>query len=155
MRRNTRALFLATIALSAFLLFTLELVAGRLVLPVFGGTPGVWATTLCFFTAVLFLAYGYAHLVAKHLDARRGGVLQLAVAVVAIGGMLLAPSDVAMLRNPGLAEALNVLLAQLVIAGPAAFCWPPRRRCSRPGTRGGAGTRGGCTPSRTEQASSG
>jgi hypothetical protein len=58
----------AAIGLSAFLLFTLELLAGRLVLPVFGGTPGVWATTLSFFTAVLFFGYVYAHTVAGRLD---------------------------------------------------------------------------------------
>ncbi len=121
MQRNIRALFVSAIALSAFLLFTLELVAGRLVLPVFGGAPGVWATTLCFFTTVLFLAYGYAHLVATRLRPGRGGALHLTVAVFAIVGLVLAPAHVASLRNPVLPEALNVLLAQLVIAGPAAF----------------------------------
>ena len=46
-----RPLFVTSISISAFLLFTLELLAGRLVLPVFGGTPAVWTTALCFFTA--------------------------------------------------------------------------------------------------------
>ena len=47
--------FAAAIGLSAFLLFSIQLRAGRLVLPVFGGAPAVWATALCFFTALLFL----------------------------------------------------------------------------------------------------
>ena len=109
------------IALSAFLLFTLELLAGRLVLPVFGGGPGVWATTLCFFTAVLFFGYLYAHVVTTRLDPRRGGILHLVVAVIAVGATFLAPSDIGALRFPGVPEALAVLRAQALIAGPAAF----------------------------------
>ena len=114
-------LFPATIGLSAFYLFTLELVSGQLVLPVFGGTPGVWATALCFFTAILFLGYLYAHIVATRLDPARGGFLQLILAAVAIVGLILAPRDIASLRRPGVPEALNVLFALLVIAGPTAF----------------------------------
>jgi hypothetical protein len=114
-------LFPAAIGLSAFLLFTLELVAGQLVLPVFGGTPGVWATALCFFTAVLFLGYLYAHLVATRLDPVKGGTLHLLVAVGALVSLILAPPDNSSLRRPGVPEALNVLVALLVIAGPAAF----------------------------------
>ena len=38
--------FAAPIGLSAFLLFTVEPLVGRLALPIFGGTPAVWATTI-------------------------------------------------------------------------------------------------------------
>jgi SAM-dependent methyltransferase len=116
-----RGLFIVLIALSAFLLFTLELLAGRLVLPVFGGTPGVWATTLCFFTAVLFVGYLYAHIVATRLDPRRGATLHLVVATVAVGATFFAPSDIGSLRLPGVPEALVVLRVLALIAGPAAF----------------------------------
>ena len=112
---------IAAITLSAFLLFTLELLAGRLVLPVFGGTPGVWATTLSFFAAVLFLGYVYAHLVATRLSPRTGGRLHLGVAIVALAALVLAPTHFAALRQPGLAEPVNVLLAQALVVGPPAF----------------------------------
>ena len=49
------------IGLSAFLLFSVQPLIGRLVLPVFGGTPAVWATVLFFFQAVLLLGYLYGH----------------------------------------------------------------------------------------------
>ena len=114
-------LSIAAIALSAFLLFTIELLAGRLVLPVFGGTPGVWATTLAFFTAVLFLGYVYAHLVATRLSPRTGGWLHLGVAVAALLALLVSPGQVGSLRNPGLAEPINVLLAQAALVGGPAF----------------------------------
>ena len=52
--------YVAAVALSGVLLFSLELLSGRLVLPVFGGSPGVWTTTLCFFTAILLVGYLYA-----------------------------------------------------------------------------------------------
>lgn len=114
-------LSIGAIALSAFLLFTIELVAGRLVLPVFGGTPGVWATTLSFFTAILFLGYLYAHLVATRLSTRTGGLLHLGVAIAALLALVVSPGPVASLRNPGLAEPINVLLAQARLVGAPAF----------------------------------
>jgi SAM-dependent methyltransferase len=118
---GTRGLSIAAISLSAFLLFSIELLAGRLVLPVFGGTPGVWATTLSFFTAVLFLGYVYAHLVATRLSPRTGGWLHLGVALLALATLAVAPAHVATLRHPGMAEPLNVLLAQALLVGGPAF----------------------------------
>lgn len=116
-----RTLFVGAIGLSAFLLFTLELLAGRLVLPVFGGAPGVWTTTLCFFTAVLFAGYLYAHILVTRLGPRVGGIVHLVVAGAAIASMALAPTAVASLRDAALPEAVNVLLALAVIAGGPAF----------------------------------
>jgi SAM-dependent methyltransferase len=120
-RTTARLPYLAAIGLSAFLLFSLELWAGRKVLPVYGGTAGVWATTLCFFTGILFVGYLYAHLVAPRLGAERGGLVQLGLAVLAAALTALAPSDVASLRIDGAPDALNVLLAVAVIGGPAGF----------------------------------
>lgn len=112
---------MAAIALSAFLLFTLELLAGRLVLPVFGGSAGVWTTALALFTGLLFCGYLYAHLVATRLAPRTGRLVHLTLAGVVLVATLLAPTDIASLRLPGTPEALNVLLALLLVAGPSAF----------------------------------
>jgi SAM-dependent methyltransferase/uncharacterized membrane protein len=118
---RARPLFIASIALSAFLLFSLELLAGRLVLPIFGGSPAVWTTALCFFTGVLFAGYLYAHLVVTRLGQRLGGVVHLGLALVVVLATLAAPVDLGTLRNPQLPEALNVLLALGLISGPAIF----------------------------------
>ena len=48
--------------LSAFLLFQVQPVISKFILPWFGGSPGVWATCMLFFQCVLFLGYAYAHL---------------------------------------------------------------------------------------------
>ena len=61
--------FALPIGLSAFLLFSVEPLVGRLVLPVFGGTPAVWATVLFFFQAVLLAGYLYGHLSVTRLGA--------------------------------------------------------------------------------------
>ena len=109
------------IAVAAFGLFAVELLAARLLLPVFGGAAAVWTTSLCFFTAVLFLGYLYAHLVATRLSMRTGGFVHAGLAVLAIGFTFAAPTEVGTLRRPDLMPALNVLLSLTVLVGPAAF----------------------------------
>ena len=118
---TVEALFPAAIGLSAFLLLTLELLSGQLVLPVFGGTPGVWATTLCFFTAILFTGYLYAHVLVTRLGPIRAGKVHMVVAFIAVIALVIAPRDVVSVRWANIPEALNVLVALLVIAGPPAF----------------------------------
>jgi hypothetical protein len=50
-----------TIFLSAFLIFQIQLIFGKLLLPWFGGSSSVWATSMLFFTGMLFLGYLYAY----------------------------------------------------------------------------------------------
>jgi hypothetical protein len=63
-------LFAATLFLSAALLFAVQPMLSKMVLPQLGGTPSVWNACLCFFQAALLLGYLYAHLSAKCLEAR-------------------------------------------------------------------------------------
>src|SRR5260370_1625277 len=53
--------FLLTIFLSAFLLFQVQPMMGRFVLPWFGGGPTVWTTCMLFFQVLLVAGYAYAH----------------------------------------------------------------------------------------------
>lgn len=57
----SRALFAVVIFLGAFLLFSVQLLLGKYILPWFGGTAGVWTTCLFFFQTTLLAGYGYAH----------------------------------------------------------------------------------------------
>src|SRR5215467_14266122 len=52
-----------TIFLSAFLLFQIQLIFGKLLLPWFGGSSSVWATSMLFFTGMLFCGYLYAYVI--------------------------------------------------------------------------------------------
>ncbi|CAN5513141.1 fused MFS/spermidine synthase [soil metagenome] len=82
-----RALYTATLFVSSFLLFLVQPLAGRIILPAFGGAPAVWSATLVFFQAVLLLGYGYAHLSISKLGTKRQPIFHLvflAVAVVAL-----------------------------------------------------------------------
>jgi hypothetical protein len=56
-----RLVFGLAIFISAFLLFQVQLLLGKFLLPWFGGTSGVWATCLLFFQVLLLGGYFYAH----------------------------------------------------------------------------------------------
>ena len=53
--------------LGACLLFTMEPLVARMVLPLYGGSFHVWSTTLTFFQGILFIGYVYCHILAKRL----------------------------------------------------------------------------------------
>ncbi|MBY0505295.1 MAG: fused MFS/spermidine synthase [Bryobacteraceae bacterium] len=55
------ALFPITIFLSAFLLFSVQPIVARQLLPLYGGTPALWTACLLFFQAALIVGYQYAH----------------------------------------------------------------------------------------------
>ena len=60
------AAFTATIFLSATLLFSVQPMFTKLVLPLLGGSPNVWNTAMVFFQAMLLGGYIYAHLLSKY-----------------------------------------------------------------------------------------
>lgn len=85
--------FPAAVFLSAFLLFLVQPLAGKLVLPWFGGTPSVWTTCMLFFQVLLLAGYGWGHLVVLRLSPRRqalahGGLLVVALAALLAGVLL-------------------------------------------------------------------
>ncbi len=78
----------AFVFLGALLLFTLEPLVGRMLLPHFGGAFHVWTTSLMFFQGALFVAYLYAHLVAERIGAWHLLVVALPLALLppSVGG---------------------------------------------------------------------
>jgi hypothetical protein len=73
------AAYALTILLSAFLLFELQPIMGRIVLPWFGGSAAVWTTCMLFFQTLLLAGYLYAHLLTKCADARIGARMHAAL----------------------------------------------------------------------------
>lgn len=57
------ALFGFTVFCSAFLLFQVQLIIAKYILPWFGGTPAVFTTCMLFFQILLLLGYSYAYLI--------------------------------------------------------------------------------------------
>ena len=112
--------FAIPIGLSAFLLFSVEPLVGRLVLPVFGGTPAVWTTTLFFFQAVLLAGYLYGHVSITRLG-RWGPPVHLALAAIGFVALVAAPARVADLRIEALSPSVDLLRILFVLVGLPAF----------------------------------
>jgi hypothetical protein len=77
------AVFTAAIFLSAALLFAVQPMFAKMVLPRLGGSPAVWSVAMVFFQAVLLAGYAYAHLITKILPGRYSVFIHLAVMIVA------------------------------------------------------------------------
>ena len=141
-------LFGVVIFLSAFLLFQVQLIVAKHLLPWFGGTPAVWTTSQMFFQVLLLGGYGYAHLLTRTRDKKRQSQIHLALLFVATasvfalalwaGTPLLAPSSMkpAGDENPVLLLllilALSVGLPFFVVSttGPLLQQWHARRSTS-------------------------
>lgn len=101
--------------LSAFLLFQVQPIISKFILPWFGGSPGVWTTCMLFFQIVLFAGYAYAHALTM-LPRKWQGVVHGLLLGAAIALLPIAPSD---LWKPTGTEdpALRILLLLAVSVG--------------------------------------
>jgi hypothetical protein len=112
-------LFAATSFLTAALLFLVQPLVGRMVLPAFGGSPQVWTTSMLFFQVALLVGYGYTHLATTRLP-RRVQPWSHLVLVAAPLALLPIALDVVPSGRGGLTPSLE-LLAGLVVGVGAPF----------------------------------
>src|SRR6516225_6272751 len=84
-------LFAVTIFVSAFLLFLVQPMIGKLILPKLGGTPQVWNTSMVSFQTFLLLGYAYSHWVSTKLRLRPQLILHCCLLVIPIGLILWHP----------------------------------------------------------------
>ncbi|MCA0905305.1 fused MFS/spermidine synthase [Ruegeria marisrubri] len=89
----TIAIFCAAIFTSASLLFFVQPLFAKLVLPKIGGAPAVWTTAMLFFQVVLILGYVYAHLLTKFLPLRWQIITHFAFWVAALTFLPLSTSE--------------------------------------------------------------
>ncbi len=87
-----RLLFGATIFLSAFLLFQVQPVIGKYILPWFGSSPGVWTTCLLFFQILLLGGYAYAHFVVVRLSPKRQAIVHGCLLLAALVTLPITPA---------------------------------------------------------------
>lgn len=93
---RTRAASLAyawAIFLGAFLLFEVQLVLAKAVLPWFGGAPAVWTTCMLFFQVLLLAGYAYAHAAVRFLAPRAQGGVQLGLLLLALACLPIVPTE--------------------------------------------------------------
>jgi len=76
--------FAATLLMSASLLFSVQPLFAKIVLPHLGGSPSVWAVCMCFFQAALLAGYCYAHGLNRFVAARWTPIIHLAVCTAAV-----------------------------------------------------------------------
>src|SRR5262249_25926619 len=75
------ATFTAAIFTSAALLFMVQPMFTKMVLPRFGGAPSVWSVAIVFFQAALLAGYAYAHWLTRWLPGRRSLATHIAVII--------------------------------------------------------------------------
>src|SRR5580704_2172209 len=81
--------FAFTLFCSASLLFLIEPMVGKMMLPLLGGTPAVWNTCMVFFQAILLAGYAYAHATTTWLGPRKQALAHLVVLVLPFAFFLL------------------------------------------------------------------
>ena len=81
---SLRGVYTAAVFVSAFLIFLVQPMFGKMVLPLLGGSPAVWNTCMLFFQVALLAGYLYAHLSSRWLEPRPQWILHLALLGVAL-----------------------------------------------------------------------
>jgi SAM-dependent methyltransferase len=129
-------LYALTILVSAFLLFQVQPVIAKIILPWFGGSAAVWTTCLLFFQMVLLLGYLYSHAVIRYLKPRAQTLLHAALLVVSVLALPIYPS--ALWKPAGAADPTLQILGLLAATiglpyfllsttGPLLQAWYTRR----------------------------
>jgi spermidine synthase len=114
-RNPVVALFSLTLFVSAALMFSVQPMFARFVLPLFGGTPAVWNTAMLFFQAALLAGYLYAHETTRRLGVRRQAAVHLVVVALVFAVLPLGvPGDAAAPGGGG--SPVAALLGLLVVA---------------------------------------
>ena len=85
--------FALTIFTGAFLLFQVQPLIGKYILPWFGGGPGVWTTCLLFFQVLLLGGYAYAHVSSTWLKPRQQAIVHGVLLLVALVMLPITPSE--------------------------------------------------------------
>src|ERR1700751_4196829 len=91
--RGLAIVYAATIFVSAFLLFQVQPMISKAILPWFGGTPAVWTTCMLFFQSLLFAGYAYAHFSSRWLTIPRQILLHSGLIAIALALLPIIPSD--------------------------------------------------------------
>lgn len=114
------AVFVAAVFFSAALVFLVEPMLAKLVLPMLGGTPAVWNTSLAFFQTALLFGYLYAHLLQRVSNIRTQVIVHLvALALACIAFFPLRINE--MMGDPTTAQPIVWLLGVLTLSIGAPF----------------------------------
>src|SRR5439155_14552467 len=96
--------FAITVFLISFLLFLVQPMIGKYILPWFGGAAGVWAVCLVFFQTALLAGYAYAHAINTWLSPRWQMIVHIALLVIGLAFLPAIPREA---WKPGPADDPN------------------------------------------------
>jgi hypothetical protein len=131
------AAYALTIFTGAFLLFQVQPLIGKYILPWFGGGPGVWTTCMLFFQVLLLWGYAYAHFTSRWLKPRAQAVMHLVLLAAAVALLPITPGDSWKPHGSGnptlqilalLAASLGLPYFVLSTTGPLVQQWFSRAR---------------------------
>jgi len=111
-------LYACTIFLSAFLLFEVQPMIGKIILPWFGGSAAVWSTCLLFFQASLLAGYLYAHCSTRYLKPRQQAILHVVLMAASLALLPILPSAEWKPSQPGDPSGRILLLLAATIGLP-------------------------------------
>lgn len=118
---GARWLFAACIFLSAFLLFLVQPIIAKQIMPWFGGTSAVWTSCLMFFQLALLAGYAYSDLATRWLPPGRHGLLHVALLVLAVAMLPIAPGE-SLKPGPDTPPILGLLWLLTATVGLPYFC---------------------------------
>ena len=111
--------FAITIFISAFLLFQIQPVIVRYVLPWYGGSPSVWSTSMLFFQVLLLAGYAYAHLVVRVLHQKHQVMVHSILLFLSLLILPITPNSV--LKPLGTEDPILSLIQLLLITVGAPY----------------------------------
>ncbi len=114
LKQLSRLAFIVSIFLSAFLLFLIQPIIGRVLLTLYGGTPAVWNTCMVCFQALLMAGYAYAHWSLDALGPRRQAVLHTALLIISL---FVLPFTLPVLSGSIESPVLSIIAALLLTIG--------------------------------------
>ncbi len=106
-----------TIFLSAFLLFQIQPLIGKFILPWFGGGPAVWTTCMLFFQLALLAGYAYAHWSSSRLPARVQSIVHMVLLAGSLLVLPIAPSPEVWKPEPGALPTAHILMLLMATVG--------------------------------------
>jgi len=109
-------LFSLTLFCNAFLLFQVQPIVGKMLLPKLGGTPAVWNTCMVFFQAALLAGYAYAHATSKWLGSRLASLVHLVVLLLPLIVLPVVIGDDAFRTSAASDSPVLLVLGQLTLA---------------------------------------
>jgi spermidine synthase len=105
--------YAATIFLSSFLLFLVQPLIARQILPWFGGTAAVWTTCMLFFQTLLLVGYAYAHAANARLSPRAQAIVHTLLLGLAVAMLPIAPGEI--WKPLGTEEPISHILTVLAV----------------------------------------